>query len=110
MLCATATQSERATAAAGALALAAVVLLLVALIAAAGFVASPSAAYASSACWLRSARPTSTCGWCCWPTGPRSACAAVAGTATGLVAWIAVAGRLETLAGHRIDRWSCRCG
>jgi putative ABC transport system permease protein len=105
VLCATATQSERATAAAGALALATVVLLLVALIAAAGFVVIAQrrlrqlgmlAAVGATSKHLRLVLLANG--------AAVGACAAVAGTATGLVAWISVAGRLEALAGHRIDR------
>jgi putative ABC transport system permease protein len=105
VLCATATQSERATDAAGALALATVVLLLVALIAAAGFVVVAQrrlrqlgmlAAVGATSKHLRLVLLANG--------ATVGACAAVAGTAAGLVAWIAVAGRLEALAGHRIDR------
>jgi putative ABC transport system permease protein len=105
VLCATATQSERATAAAGALALATVVLLLVALIAAAGFVVVAQrrlrqlgmlAAVGATSRHLRLVLLANG--------ATVGAVAAVAGTATGLVAWLAVGGRLEPLAGHRIDR------
>jgi putative ABC transport system permease protein len=105
VLCATATQSERATAAAGALVLATVVLLLVALIAAAGFVVVAQrrqrqlgmlAAVGATSRHLRLVLLANG--------ATVGAFAAAAGTAAGLVAWIAVAGRLETLAGHRIDR------
>ena len=106
VLCATATQSERATAAAGTLALATVVLLLVALIAAAGFVVVAQrrqrqlgmlAAVGATSKHLRLVLLANG--------ATVGAVAAVAGTAAGLLAWIAVAGRLEPLAGHRIDRF-----
>ena len=106
VLCATATQSERATAAAGVLALATVVLLLVALIAAAGFVVVAQrrlrqlgmlAAVGATEKHLRLVLLANG--------ATVGAIAAVAGTAAGLVAWIAVAGGLETAAGHRIDRF-----
>jgi putative ABC transport system permease protein len=106
VLCATATQSERATAAAGTLALATVVLLLVALIAAAGFVVVAQrrlrqlgmlAAVGATSKHLRLVLLANG--------ATVGAVAAVAGTAAGLLAWIAAAGRLERLAGHRIDRF-----
>jgi putative ABC transport system permease protein len=106
VLCATATQSERATAAAGTLALATVVLLLVALIAAAGFVVVAQrrqrqlgmlAAVGATSKHLRLVLLANG--------AVVGAVAAVAGTAAGLVAWVAVAGWLEPLAGHRIDRF-----
>ena len=92
VLCATATQSERATAAAGVLALATVVLLLVALIAAAGFVVVAQrrlrqlgmlAAVGATSKHLRLVLLANG--------ATVGAVAAVAGTAAGLVAWIAVA-------------------
>jgi putative ABC transport system permease protein len=106
VLCATTTQSEGATAAAGVLALATVVLLLVALIAAAGFVVVAQrrlrqlgmlAAVGASVKHLRLVLLSNG--------AMVGAIAAVAGTVVALVAWIAVAGRLETAAGHRIDRF-----
>ncbi|HKP98836.1 MAG TPA: FtsX-like permease family protein, partial [Actinomycetes bacterium] len=104
VLCATATQSAGATAAAGALALATVVLLLVALIAAAGFVVVAQrrqrqlgmlAAVGATSKHLRLVLLANG--------ATVGAIAAVVGTAAGVVAWISVAGRLEVLAGHRID-------
>jgi putative ABC transport system permease protein len=106
VLCATATQSEGATAAAGVLALATVVLLLVALIAAAGFVVVAQrrlrqlgmlAAVGATEKHLRLVLLANG--------ATVGAIAAVAGTMVALVAWVAVAGRLETAAGHRIDRF-----
>ena len=106
VLCATATQSERATAAAGVLVLATVVLLLVALIAAAGFVVIAQrrlrqlgmlAAVGATEKHLRLVLLANG--------ATVGAIAAVTGTVVALVAWIAVAGRLERAAGHRIDRF-----
>jgi putative ABC transport system permease protein len=105
VLCATATQSEGAAAAAGVLALATVVLLLVALIAAAGFVVVAErrlrqlgmlAAVGATEKHLRLVLLANG--------ATVGAIAAVAGTAVALLAWTTVAGRLETAAGHRIDR------
>jgi putative ABC transport system permease protein len=106
VLCLTPGQSERTTAAAGVLGLATVVLLLVALIAAAGFVVIAQrrlrqlgmlAAIGATQRHLRLVvlANGATVG----------AIAAVAGTALAATGWIAVAPRLETAAGHRIDRF-----
>jgi putative ABC transport system permease protein len=84
VLCATATQSERATAAAGALAQRRLRQL--------GMLAAVGATSRHLRLVLLANGATV------------GAVAAVAGTATGLVAWLAVGGRLEPLAGHRIDR------
>src|SRR4029450_4893604 len=106
VLCATATQSEGATAAAGVLALATVVLLLVALLAAAGFVVVAQrrlrqlgmlAAVGASEKHLRLVLLANG--------ATVGAIAAMAGTMVALVTWVAVAGRLEMAAGHRIDRF-----
>jgi putative ABC transport system permease protein len=106
VLCATATQSEGATAAAGALVLATVVLLLVALIAAAGFVVVAQrrlrqlgmlAAVGATSRHLRLVLLANG--------ATVGAFAAAAGTTVALVTWVAVAGRLEAAAGHRIDRF-----
>jgi putative ABC transport system permease protein len=106
VLCATATQSEGATAAAGVLASATVVLLLVALIAAAGFVVVAQrrlrqlgmlAAVGATERHLRLVLLVNG--------ATVGAIAAVAGTMVALASWVAVAGRLETAAGHRIDRF-----
>jgi putative ABC transport system permease protein len=106
LLCLTPTQTERATAAAGVLGLATVVLLLVALIAAAGFVVVAQrrlrqlgmlAAIGASQRHLRLVLLANG--------ATVGAMAAVAGTALALAGWIAVAPRLETAAGHRIDRF-----
>ena len=63
VLCATATQSERATAAAGVLALATVVLLLVALIAAAGFVVVAQRRLRQLGMLAAVGATSGTCGW-----------------------------------------------
>ena len=106
VLCATATQSEGATAAAGVLASATVVLLLVALIAAAGFVVVAQrrlrqlgmlAAVGATEKHLRLVLLANG--------ATVGAIAAVAGTMVALVTWVAVSGWLETAAGHRIDRF-----
>jgi putative ABC transport system permease protein len=106
LLCLTRTQTERATAAAGVLGLATVVLLLVALIAAAGFVVVAQrrlrqlgmlAAIGATQRHLRLVLLANG--------ATVGAMAAVAGTALALAGWIAVAPRLETAAGHRIDRF-----
>ena len=106
LLCLTPTQTERATAAAGVLGLATVVLLLVALIAAAGFVVVAQrrlrqlgmlAAIGATQRHLRLVLLANG--------ATVGALAAVAGTALALAGWIAVAPRLETAAGHRIDRF-----
>jgi len=106
VLCATATQSEGATAAAGVLASATVVLLLVALIAAAGFVVVAQrrlrqlgmlAAVGATERHLRLVLLVNG--------ATVGAIAAVVGTMVALASWVAVAGRLETAAGHRIDRF-----
>ena len=106
VLCATATQSEGATAAAGVLASATVVLLLVALIAAAGFVVVAQrrlrqlgmlAAVGATERHLRLVLLVNG--------ATVGAIAAVVGTMVALASWVAVAGGLETAAGHRIDRF-----
>lgn len=106
LLCLTPTQTERATAAAGVLGLATVVLLLVALIAAAGFVVVAQrrlrqlgmlAAIGATQRHLRLVLLANG--------ATVGAIAAVAGTALALAGWVAVAPRLETAAGHRIDRF-----
>jgi putative ABC transport system permease protein len=106
LLCLTPGQSERATAAAGVLGLATVVLLLVALIAAAGFVVVAQrrlrqlgmlAAIGATRRHLRLVLLANG--------ATVGALAAVAGTALALAGWVAVASRLETAAGHRIDRF-----
>jgi putative ABC transport system permease protein len=106
LLCLTPTQTERATAAAGVLGSATVVLLLVALIAAAGFVVVAQrrlrqlgmlAAIGATQRHLRLVLLANG--------ATVGAMAAVAGTALALAGWIAVAPRLETAAGHRIDRF-----
>jgi putative ABC transport system permease protein len=106
LLCLTPTQTERATAAAGVLGLATVVLLLVALIAAAGFVVVAQrrlrqlgmlAAIGATQRHLRLVLLANG--------ATVGAIAAVAGTALAGAGWIAVAPRLETAAGHRIDRF-----
>jgi putative ABC transport system permease protein len=106
LLCLTPTQTERATAAAGVLGLATVVLLLVALIAAAGFVVVAQrrlrqlgmlAAIGATQRHLRLVLLANG--------ATVGAMAAVAGTALALAGWIAAAPRLETAAGHRIDRF-----
>ena len=106
LLCLTPTQTERATAAAGVLGLATVVLLLVALIAAAGFVVVAQrrlrqlgmlAAIGATQRHLRLVLLANG--------ATVGAIAAVAGTALALAGWIAIAPRLETAAGHRIDRF-----
>ena len=106
LLCLTPTQTERATAAAGVLGLATVVLLLVALIAAAGFVVVAQrrlrqlgmlAAIGATQRHLRLLLLANG--------ATVGAIAAVAGTALAGAGWIAVAPRLETAAGHRIDRF-----
>jgi putative ABC transport system permease protein len=106
LLCLTPTQTEKATAAAGALGLATVVLLLVALIAAAGFVVLGQrrlrqlgmlAAIGATQRHLRLVLLANG--------ATVGAIAAVAGTAVALAGWTAVAPRLERAAGHRIDRF-----
>jgi putative ABC transport system permease protein len=106
VLCLTPGQSERTTAAAGVLGLATVVLLLVALIAAAGFVVIAQrrlrqlgmlAAIGATQRHLRLVLLANG--------ATVGAIAAVAGTALAATGWIAVAPRLETAAGHRIDRF-----
>ena len=105
LLCATATQSEQATAAAGTLALATVVLLLVALIAAAGFVVVAQRRLRQLGMLAAVGATTRHLRLVLLANGATvGAFAAVTGTAAGLLVWIAVAGRLEPLAGHRIDR------
>jgi len=106
LVCLTPTQTERATAAAGVLGLATVVLLLVALIAAAGFVVVAQrrlrqlgmlAAIGATQRHLRLVLLANG--------ATVGAAAAAAGTALALAGWIAIAPRLETAAGHRIDRF-----
>jgi putative ABC transport system permease protein len=106
LLCLTPTQTERATAAAGVLGLATVLLLLVALIAAAGFVVVAQrrlrqlgmlAAIGATQRHLRLVLLANG--------ATVGAIAAVAGTALALAGWIAITPRLETAAGHRIDRF-----
>jgi putative ABC transport system permease protein len=106
VLCATPTQSEGATAAAGVLGLATVLLLLVALIAAAGFVVVAQrrlrqlgmlAAIGATRRQLRLVLLANG--------AAVGAIAAVAGTAVAVAGWVAVAPRLETVAGHRFDRF-----
>ena len=106
LVCLTPTQTERATAAAGVLGLATVVLLLVALIAAAGFVVVAQrrlrqlgmlAAIGATQRHLRLVLLANG--------ATVGAAAAAAGTALALAGWVAVAPRLETAAGHRIDRF-----
>jgi putative ABC transport system permease protein len=106
LLCLTPTQTEKATAAAGALGLATVVLLLVALIAAAGFVVLGQrrlrqlgmlAAIGASQRHLRLVLLANG--------ATVGAIAAVAGTAIALAGWTAVGPWLERAAGHRIDRF-----
>jgi putative ABC transport system permease protein len=106
LLCLTPGQSEKATAAAGVLGLATVVLLLVALIAAAGFVVVAQrrlrqlgmlAAIGATRRHLRLVLLANG--------ATVGAIAAAAGTALALAGWVAVAPRLETAAGHRIDRF-----
>jgi putative ABC transport system permease protein len=106
LICVTPGQSEQATAAAGVLGLTTVVLLLVSLIAAAGFVVLAQRR-------LRQLGMLAAVG----ATGKHlrlvllangavvGAVAALLGTAIALPAWIAVAPRLETATGHRIDRF-----
>jgi putative ABC transport system permease protein len=105
-LCLTPTQSEKATAAAGAVGLATVVLLLVALIAAAGFVVVGQrrlrqlgmlAAIGATQRHLRLVLLANG--------AIVGAVAAVAGTAVALASWAAVGPWLEQAAGHRIDRF-----
>jgi putative ABC transport system permease protein len=106
LLCLTPTQTERATAAAGVLGLATVVLLLVALIAAAGFVVVAQrrlrqlGMLAAIGATLKHLRLVLLANG-----ATVGAIAAVAGTALALAGWIAIAPRLETAAGHRIDRF-----
>jgi putative ABC transport system permease protein len=106
LLCLTLTQTERATAAAGVLGLATVVLLLVALIAAAGFVVVAQrrlrqlGMLAAIGATLKHLRLVLLANG-----ATVGAIAAVAGTALALAGWIAIAPRLETAAGHRIDRF-----
>ena len=106
LLCLTPTQTEKATAAAGALGLATVVLLLVALIAAAGFVVVGQrrlrqlgmlAAIGATQRHLRLVLLANG--------ATVGAVAAVAGTAIALASWAAVGPWLERAAGHRIDRF-----
>jgi putative ABC transport system permease protein len=106
LLCLTPTQTERATAAAGVQGLATVVLLLVALIAAAGFVVVAQrrlrqlGMLAAIGATLKHLRLVLLANG-----ATVGAIAAVAGTALALAGWIAIAPRLETAAGHRIDRF-----
>lgn len=106
LICLTSRQSEQATAAAGVLGLTTVVLLLVSLIAAAGFVVLAQrrlrqlgmlAAVGATAKHLRLVLLANG--------AVVGAVAALIGTAIALPAWIAVAPRLETASGHRIDRF-----
>jgi putative ABC transport system permease protein len=106
LLCLTPGQSEKATAAAGVLIFATVVLLLVALIAAAGFVVVAQrrlrqlgmlAAVGAAQKHLRLVLLANG--------ATVGAIAAVAGTAIALLGWAALAPRLETAAGHRMDRF-----
>ena len=106
VLCATPAQSERATAAAGVLGLATVVLLLVALIAAAGFVVVAQRRLRQLGMLAAIGATEKDLRLVLLANGAMvGAIAAVTGTAIALLGWIAVAPRLETAAGHRIDRF-----
>jgi putative ABC transport system permease protein len=106
VLCGTATQSEGATAAAGVLALATVVLLLVALIAAAGFVVVAQRRLRQLGMLAAVGATEKQLRLVLLANGATvGAIAAAAGTMVALVTWVTVAGRLETAAGHRIDRF-----
>jgi len=106
LVCLTPGQSEQATAAAGVLGLATVALLLVSLVAAAGFVVVAQrrlrqlgmlAAIGATERHLRLVLLANG--------AVIGAVAALSGTVVALLGWVAVAPRLETAAGHRIDRF-----
>jgi putative ABC transport system permease protein len=106
VLCLTPTQTEKATAAAGVLGLATVVLLLVALIAAAGFVVVAQRRLRQLGMLAAIGATQRQIRLVLLANGATvGAIAAVAGTALAVAGWIAVAPRLETAAGHRIDRF-----
>jgi putative ABC transport system permease protein len=106
LLCLTPTQTERATAAAGVLGLATVVLLLVALIAAAGFVVVAQRRLRQLGMLAAIGATLNHLRLVLLANGATvGALAAVAGTALAVAGWIAIAPRLETAAGHRIDRF-----
>ena len=71
-----------------------------------GSSSSPSAGCASSACSPRSAPPSATCAWSCWPTARWSASSppSLGDRRRRSAAWMVVGPRLEAAAGHRIDR------
>jgi putative ABC transport system permease protein len=99
--------SEREFAAAGVLGLATVAMLLVALVAAAGFVVIARRRLRQLGLLAAVGATEKHLRLVMLANGVLvGAVAAAVGTAAGLAAWVALAPRLETAAGHRIDRFA----